>query len=239
MPGSQDPARALQPGPRPRPPGHLLPEPARPALTSGARGPGPSSAMLSSPGLSRSKARASAQVANVAAGAGRPRPGGSGYRPGLSPPSTHQASGSAKSPRLALWRETETLEGGNRHEPQGEEWSRTPSPTSGYPQVYSSVLKENSGCSFSPKVSPYSPSSLSPMPPPQLPSQAREEPNHTSHRIGRFLRRAPTQPAKPCQVLNQVLGLAPSLPLEIDHFSFYHPPVRVCSPLVALRLYLE
>lgn len=64
-------------------------------------------------GFSRSEPRASAQVANVAAGAGRPRPGGSGYRPGRSPPSTHQASGSAKSPRLALRRETEALEGGD------------------------------------------------------------------------------------------------------------------------------
>lgn len=66
-------------------------------VTSSRSPPGPlsppaSGTVLSPPGLSRSELRASAQVANVAAGAGRPRPGGSGYRPGCSPPSTHQAS---------------------------------------------------------------------------------------------------------------------------------------------------
>lgn len=62
--------------------------------------------------------RASARAANVAAGVGRPRPRGSCYRPGLSPPSTHQASGSAKSPRHAHRRETEALEGGDPTELQ-------------------------------------------------------------------------------------------------------------------------
>lgn len=179
---------ALQPRPRPRPPGHLLPEPARPALTSGARGPGPSGAMLSRPGLSRSESRASAQVANVAAGAGRPRPGGSGYRPGRSPPSTHQASGSAKSPRLAYWRETEALEG--RDPPSSMRGGLEPRAQLQATHRHSAQHRRRilRGVLFPTKVSPYSPSNLSPSPSPP----ARAEPNQTSRRIGRFLRRAPT-----------------------------------------------
>lgn len=172
MPGSLDPAQALQPRPRPRPPDHLLPESARPALTSSARGPGPLGAMLSRPGLSGSEPRASAQVANVAAGAQRPRPGGSGYRPGGSPPSTHQASGSAESPRLAHWRETEALEVGDPPEPQnssvrgGLELRTQPQATHRPPAQHRRRIR---GALFLPKVSPYSPSSLSPIP---LPSRA-------------------------------------------------------------------
>lgn len=65
------------------------------------------------------------------------------------------------------------------------------------------------------------------------------EPGRASHWIRRFLGRTPTEPAKPFKLLNQVLGSSPSLPLEISRDGFYHKPVRVCSPLVIPRLYLE
>lgn len=191
--------------------------------------------MLSRPGLSRSEPRASAQVANVAAGVGRPRPGGSGYRPGRSPPSTHQASGSAKSPRLAYWRETEALEGGDPPEPQnplmrvGLELRAQPQVTHRPPAQHRRRIR---GALFPTKVSPYSPSSLSPSPSPP----ARAEPNKTSHRIGRFKGELLHSLQNPVKVLNQVFGLAPSLPLEVGHFGFYHPSMRVCSPFVVLRL---
>lgn len=164
--------------------------------------------MLSRPGLSRSEPRASAQVANVAAGVGRPRPGGSGYRPGRSPPSTHQASGSAKSPRLAYWRETEALEGGDPPEPQnslmrvGLEPRAQPQVTHRPPAQHRRRIR---GALFPTKVSPYSPSSLSPIP---LPSRARRAKQDKSPDRA-LQRRAPTQPAKPCQGSQPSLWLSP------------------------------
>lgn len=132
--------------------------------------------MLSPPGLSRCEPRASAQVANVAAGAGRPRPGGSGYRPGRSPPSTHQASRSAKSPRLTHWRETEALEGGEPPEP------RDSSVRGGLePRARPQAILRPPGCSFSPKSFPLLP--IHSLPIPRLPSLARRaKPDKSSDR---------------------------------------------------------
>lgn len=168
--------------------------------------------MLSPPGLSRSELRASAQVANVAAGAGRPRPGGSGYRPGCSPPSTHQASRSAKSPGLAHWRETEALEGGDPPEPQhssvrgGLEPRAQPQAIHRPPAQHRRRIR---GALFPPKVSPSSPSSLSRIPHSIPRPPARAEPDQLNHRIGRFPRRAPTQPAKPYQGSQPSVWLSP------------------------------
>lgn len=121
----------------------------------------------------------------MAAGAGRPRPGGSGYRPGRSPPSTHQASRSAKSPRLAYWRETEALEGGDLPAPQDSsvrgrlEPQAQPQATHRPPALHRRRIRS---ALFPPKVSPYSPSSISPIRP-SLPSRAcRAKPDKSSDR---------------------------------------------------------
>jgi hypothetical protein len=91
------------------PPGRAhLPPPSPRQPRSMARGMGGSA-----PGDPASGLRASTRPVNAAAGAGRPRPGGWSYRPGPSPPSTHQALGSARPPPDLHPRETEAREGEN------------------------------------------------------------------------------------------------------------------------------